>query len=131
MRIAAICLASALALGLVHSHAVAQSPPPKPRPTHSEVEQARNTYIFRFRGSVDRGRMHGIAQRLAAAAGGQLRHVYDNVFGGFAARLPGAAVWRIASDPDIVSFERDQVDTIAARDWCTAGHWKCPTAPGP
>jgi subtilisin len=75
--------------------------------------------------------MHGMAQRLTAAAGGNLRHVYDNVFGGFAARLPGAAVWRISSDPEIVSFERDEVVTIAARNWCAVGHWKCPTPPAP
>jgi hypothetical protein len=53
------------------------------------LKQARNTFIFKFDESVDRGEMHARAQQAVAGAGGSLRHVYTNVLGGFAATIPG------------------------------------------
>ncbi|MFW6028460.1 MAG: S8 family serine peptidase [bacterium] len=119
MRLASICAVSALALGFVHSHALAQSsPPPTPQPTISEREEVRNTYIFKFNPRVPRAAMAGIAHRVVGEAGGTVRHVYTNVLGGFAATLPGAAVWNVAGAPEIISYERDQIFTIAAPPWC-------------
>jgi subtilisin len=112
MRVASICAASALALGFVHSHALAEVPPP-PQPNISQVEQARNTFIFTFDESVDRGEMHARAREIVADAGGTLRHVYPNLVGGFAATVPGTAVWNIAGRRDIIAFERDEIVTIA------------------
>jgi subtilisin len=125
MRIASICVVSALALAFVHSHALAQSPPPTPRPNQSELEQARNTYIFQFNPRVPQAAMSGLAHRIVGEAGGSVRHVYTNVIGGFAATLPGAAVWNVAGKPEITSYERDEIFTVAAKPVCPSTHPSC------
>jgi subtilisin len=118
MRAASILAVSALALGFIHSPALAQSPPPTPQPTISEREEVRNTYIFKFADSVDRGEMHARARQAVAGTDGILRHVYTEVLGGFAATLPGSGVWNVARQPGIIAYERDEIFTIFAPPWC-------------
>lgn len=117
MRVASICVASALALSFIHSPLLAEVPPPPP-PTVSDTNQARNTFIFKFDESVSRGQMPARAREIVAGAGGSLHHVYTNVVGGFAATMPSIAVWGIGGRRDIISFERDEIVTLLAPPWC-------------
>lgn len=121
MRIASICALSVLVLASVPNHAFGQEPTSQPRPNVSQVQQARSTFIFKFDESVEPGEMNARAREAVAGAGGQLRHVYTNVLGGFSATIPGAAAWRIAGARGIVAYKRDEIVSIMEPPWCKPG----------
>jgi len=51
----------------------------------------------------------GLANRLAAAHGGEIRYIYEHAIQGFAARLPEAAVAALEKNPQVAYVEPDQV----------------------
>lgn len=121
MRIASICAASALVLASLANPAPAEEPPSQARPNVSQVQQARNTFIFKFDDSVAPGEMNARAREAVAGVGGRLRHVYTNVLGGFSATIPGAAAWRLAGARGIVAYKRDEIVSIMEPPWCQPG----------
>lgn len=121
MRIEFICAVSALVLASLPTFALAEEPPPQQRPNVSQVQQARNTFIFKFDESVEPGEMNARAREAVAGAGGQVRHVYTNVLGGFSATIPGAAAWRVVGARGVVAFKRDEIVSIMEPPWCKDG----------
>lgn len=53
-----------------------------------------------------------VADRLAAAYGGQVMYVYDAALSGFAVRLPDEAAVMLASDANVAYVEQDRVVTV-------------------
>ena len=73
-------------------------------------------YICAFNGNVSRANIRAEAQRSVNAAGGELKHVYQNTIRGFSARIPAAATANFrARNPNIVYCEQDQVVRAVAR----------------
>jgi subtilisin family serine protease len=64
-------------------------------------------YIVTFRDGVTD--VPGMAQRLAATAGGSVRFTYTAAIRGFSAHLPDHAVAALQQNPNVASIEPDQV----------------------
>lgn len=95
-----LCVLSALALsanaqsaGNGASHAFGVSRP------------VQDQYIVVFKNNVTNPR--ALEAQLVQQAGGQVTHSYQNVFKGFAARLPAAALSGLRSNPNVEFVEQD------------------------
>jgi subtilisin family serine protease len=95
---AALVALTALALGAA---SLAAAPAPS---------ETRAPYLVRFVDGVD-ARAEAAT---AARAGARVSHVYTNVFPGFAAELPAAAVTALSRNPRVASIEADGVVTVAS-----------------
>lgn len=80
-------------------------------------------YVVVFRDEVRD--VPGLAERLTAAHGGTLHHVYRHALRGFAATLPAAGVEAVRRDPGVAYVEADQVveAPTAARDTQYVAPW--------
>jgi len=73
------------------------------------LEQARSSYIFVFKRSVGAGEIRGLALRLTAANGGQLRQTFSKALKGFSATLSAEDAARIAASPHVDYFEPNAI----------------------
>ena len=73
----------------------------------TRVEVIPGQYVIVFDGRVQDA--PGLAQQLAAAHGGSVRHVYSHALKGFAAKLPEQAAAALARNPNVAYVEPDQV----------------------
>jgi subtilisin family serine protease len=69
-------------------------------------------YIVVFRDNAPASNAQAAA-RSAELAGGELLHAYSNVFNGFAAKLPEAALNGLVRNPNVAYIEVDQTVSIA------------------
>ena len=73
----------------------------------AEAQVIPGRYIVVFKSEV--ADAPGLARRLVAANGGQLRYTYEHAIKGFAADLPDAAATALARNPNVDYVEQDQV----------------------
>lgn len=64
----------------------------------------------------DKANVHATAQRLAAANGGTIKHIFDRVLGGFSVRLPAGAVDVIRADPAVLRISQVEAGLGALGD---------------
>lgn len=112
MKLRPIVLSALLtaAFGFVPLAASAQGKAPAAKPVAGQAIPDR--YIVVLRPQVANPGAEGRA--LAAAAGGQVDRVFSTALKGFSARLPAAAVARLAQNPNVLSIEPDRVITLAS-----------------
>lgn len=70
---------------------------------------------------VLRGDVDEVSRGLAAAHGGQVRHVYRHAMLGFSAVLPAAAAAALARDPRVRRIQEDRLVRVASAE--SAGTW--------
>lgn len=73
------------------------------------LEEARSSYIFVFKDTVQAGEIRGHARRMTQEAGGELRHVFRKALKGFSASMSATAAAYTGNSPQVDYYEANQV----------------------
>lgn len=102
--------------GVILSTAVSAADDFQPNGVRANMEDAANSFIFVFRDDVAAGNVRGMAQEMAAAGGGNVRHMFSNAIKGFSANMSATAAARLADkNPAIAYYEPNGIVWAIAR----------------
>jgi len=112
----------ASAIGLALSGSVLAEETPATFGASDDLMNVHNRCIVKLRDNIGAARVRGIANNMAAQAGGTLRHVYNNSINGFTINLPcQAADAAFGWNANVVSMEPDSVMSISKKPGGTPG----------
>jgi subtilisin family serine protease len=121
-----LCATAALLLGslvIVGCTATPEDPLQDPRAAEAVLELRRQLpagmgrYIVVLdRARVDRALVDEVGRELAAAHGGQVRHVYRHALLGFSVTLPARAAAELERDPRVLRVQEDRIVRPASSD---------------